>query len=95
MLFNFGLKALGGQNHDLLGFAVNRNDATKKCPEFPANRAPKKLNMAGLRLGLTKAEFSRIVATKIQWEGNIGRVFFESKRQWLPLKLIISHKTLR
>jgi hypothetical protein len=71
---------MGGQNHDLLGFAVSRNDATTKCPEFPSKRAPKKLNLAGLRLGLTKTEFSRIVATKIQWEDNVSRAFFESKR---------------
>jgi hypothetical protein len=71
---------MGGREHDLLGFAVSRNDTTKPCSKFPANRAPKILTLAGLRLGLTKAEFSRTVATSVQWDGNVGRAFFESKR---------------
>lgn len=78
---------MGGPEHDLLGFAVSRNDTTKPCPEFPANRVPKKLNLGGLRLGLTKAEFSRVVATNVQWEGNVGRVVFESKRTMIPSEI--------
>lgn len=78
---------MGGPNHGLLGFAVSRNDTTKPCPEFPANHAPKELNLAGLRLGLTKAEFSRVVATNVQWEKNVGRAFFESKRTMTPAEI--------
>lgn len=78
---------MGGPEHDLLGFAVSRNDTTKPCPEFPANRVPKKLNLGGLRLGLTKAEFSRVVAMNVQWEGSVGRVIFESKRTMTPSEI--------
>jgi len=78
---------MGGPEHDLLGFAVSRNDTTKPCSEFRSNRAPKKLNLAGLRLGLTKAEFSRAVATSVQWDGNVGRAFFESERTMSPAEI--------
>jgi hypothetical protein len=78
---------MGGPEHDLLGLAVSRSDTTKSCPRFPANRAPKQLNLGGLRLGLTKAEFSRVVAINIQWEGDIGRAFFESKRTMSPAEI--------
>ncbi len=71
---------MGGRNHQLLGFGISSNDATRPCATFPINRAPKTLNLGGLRLGQTKVAFSRVVATNVQWEGNIGRAFIESKR---------------
>ena len=36
---------------------------------------------------MSKVEFARLVATKVQWEGNIGRAFLESKRPMTPTEL--------
>ena len=29
---------------------------------------------------MTKAQFERVVATKVEWNGNISRAFYQSKR---------------
>lgn len=71
---------MGGRNHRLLGFRLSHDNAKEPCAEFPPDRAPKTLNLAGLHLGQTKAEFSRVVAANVRWEGVVGRAFIESKR---------------
>jgi len=71
---------MGGSNHILLGFGVTRNDEAKPCSPFPASQASSKLELAGLRLGMTKTDFSQVIKKKVQWEGNEGRASYESKR---------------
>jgi hypothetical protein len=71
---------MGGPEHELLGFGISEDDVSKPCGIFPEHQLPPELSIAGLRLGLSKTEFARILATKVQWEGNSGQVFFESKR---------------
>lgn len=73
---------LGGDIHELLGFAVSvqRISEQKKCAEFPVKKKPFKLNLAGLHLGMSKAEFEKVFTTKVKWNGNTGTIFFESKR---------------
>jgi hypothetical protein len=71
---------MGGREHQLLGFGVSGNNPALPCAKFPPDLAPKTLSLAGLRRGLTKAEFARVVTTKVQWEGNVGRAFIGSKR---------------
>jgi hypothetical protein len=86
-VINFLSGEMGGPDHHLLGFGVSGKDPTQPCTQFPASRAPKTLNLAGLRLSMSKVEFARLVATKVQWEGNIGRAFLESKRPMTPTEL--------
>ncbi len=38
------------------------------------------LKVAGLHLGMTKKDFERVVATRVEWDGNTGRASFHSKR---------------
>jgi hypothetical protein len=73
---------MGGSNHKLLGFAVSvpRSSEPKKCAEFPVNKRPLKLNLAGLHLGMAKAEFENVFTTKVKWNGTTGTTFFKSKR---------------
>lgn len=71
---------MGGGELDLLAFGVSDNDKTKPCAPFPKKWPSPRLELAGLRLGMTKAEFERVVATKVEWNGNIGRAFYQSKR---------------
>lgn len=78
---------MGGRAHRLLGFGVSGNNAALPCAEFPTGRASEPLYLAGLRRGLTKNEFARVVATDVQWEGNIGRAFLESKRPMTPSEI--------
>jgi hypothetical protein len=78
---------MGGPGHKLLGFGVRSNDPAQPCSELPANRAPANLNLAGLRLGMSDAEYARLVATEVRWEGDIGRAFIESKRPMTPAEL--------
>jgi hypothetical protein len=78
---------MGGSKHELLGFAVSKNDEAKPCSPYPSSQPPPMLELAGLRLGMTKANFSRAVRKKVQWEDDIGRVFFESKRPITPAEL--------
>jgi hypothetical protein len=75
---------MGGPEHQLLGFAVSSRDRAKACPNLPAKNAPLRLQLAGLYLGMTKEEFKHVVATKVEWDGNIGRAFFQSKRLMTP-----------
>lgn len=71
---------MGGSDKRLLGFAVSNTSLNKSCSNLPANRAPSELSLAGLRLGISKAEFARVTARPIKWNGSTARVFFESKR---------------
>jgi hypothetical protein len=78
---------LGGAEHDLLGFAISRNNQKKPCPAFPLSHAPKSLSLAGLYIGQSKAEFERVVATKVRWKRNTAYAFFESKKQITPSEI--------
>lgn len=78
---------MGGRGHRLLGFDISRDEATRPCAKFPAARAPRTLNLAGLRLGQSKAGFAHAVAANVRWEGNIGRVDFESTRTMTPAEM--------
>ena len=86
-LVHFLSGEMGGPNHKLLGFGVSVDDETQACPVFPTDHVPKTLNLAGLRLGQSRAQFSRAVKQKIEWDGNIGRAFIESKRPMTPTEL--------
>lgn len=71
---------MGRRELDLLAFGVSDSNKTKPCSPFPKKWPSPRLELAGLRLGMTKAAFERVVATKVEWDGNIGRVFYQSKR---------------
>jgi hypothetical protein len=73
---------MGGSNHKLLGFAVcvSRTSESEKCAGFPIEKKPLKLNLAGLHLGMSKAEFENVFSTKVKWNGTTGTALFESKR---------------
>ena len=71
---------MGGSELDLLAFGVSKSDKTKPCSPFPKKWPLPRLELAGLRLGMTKVQFERVVATKVEWNGNIGRAFYQSKR---------------
>ena len=86
-LVHFLSGEMGRPDHTLVGFGVSIDDETQPCPTFPTDHVPKTLNLAGLRLGQSRAEFSRAVKQKIEWNGNIGRTFFESKRPMTPTEL--------
>ncbi len=75
---------MGGQDQELLGFGIGIADAAQPCSSFPMDRTPKSLNLAGLRLGMTRAEFANVVKTDVRWEREIGRAFFESRRPMSP-----------
>lgn len=70
---------MGGRALDLLGFGISGAPGSRSCAEFRGREAPP-LALGGLRLGLSKDEFSRVVGRKVRWEGNVGRVAFESHR---------------
>lgn len=70
---------MGGQALDLLGFGISGSSASRSCAAFRGNEVPS-LQLGGLRPGLSRAEFSRVVGGKVRWEGNVGRVAFESRR---------------
>ncbi len=71
---------MGGSELDLLAFGVSNSDKTKPCSPFPKKWPSPRLELGGLRLGMTKAQFERVVATKVEWNGNISRAFYQSKR---------------
>jgi hypothetical protein len=71
---------MGGSELDLLAFGISGSDKTKPCSPFPTKWPSSRLELAGLRLGMTKAQFERVVATKVEWNANIGRAFYQSKR---------------
>ena len=71
---------MGGSELDLLAFGVSDSDKTKPCSPFPKKWPSPRLELAGLHLGMTKAEFERVITTKVEWNGNIGRAFYQSKR---------------
>lgn len=74
---------MGGPDHDLLGFGISGSSGSRACAEFRGPVVPS-LELGGLRPGLSKAEFSRIVGGKVDWNGNVGRVAFESRRPITP-----------
>lgn len=73
---------MGGSNHELLGFAISvpMSSEQKKCAEFPVKKISLKLNLAGLHLGMSKADFKKLFKRIVNWNGNTGTTFFESKR---------------
>jgi hypothetical protein len=80
---------MGGSHHELLGFAMSvpKTSEPKKCAEFPVQKRPLKLNLAGLHLGMSKAEFENFFTTKVKWNGTTGTTFFESKRDMTQKEL--------
>ncbi|MCA3061709.1 MAG: hypothetical protein ING60_18045 [Rhodocyclaceae bacterium] len=78
---------MGGPNHQLLGFAVSRVDDSTQCSKLTAGRLPNPLSLGGLKLGQSRAEFSRVLATKVTWDADVGRAVYESKRKMKPVDL--------
>lgn len=78
---------MGGSEHDLLAFGVSKSDKTKPCAPFPKKWPSPRLELAGLRLGMSKARFEQVVATKVEWNGNIGRAFYQSKRPMMSAEI--------
>jgi hypothetical protein len=72
---------LGGPENELLGVGLTRGDSTKRCAAWPKRRAAPALSVGGLRLGITKTEFRRAVATEVTWEGDVGSAFFNRRRK--------------
>ena len=71
---------MGGQDHELLGFAISINDSKQQCANYPENITPKMLHLGDLKLGQTKKEFARVVGVNVRWRKNIGRAYIERKR---------------
>ena len=72
---------LDGPDHDLGGFGFARQTERQPCSQWPPNRAKPKLNIAGLQLGMSIAEFKRSVGVPIRIEGQKVYASFESKRK--------------
>lgn len=86
---------MGGSELDLLAFGISDNDKTKPCSPFPKKWPSPRLELAGLRLGMTKDQFERVVATKVEWNGNIGRAFYQSKRPMTSAEIDAQSEDIR
>ncbi|MCQ4145982.1 hypothetical protein [Vogesella sp. AC12] len=82
---------MGGPDHDLLGLGIAGSSGSRSCAEFRGSEVPS-LELGGLRLGLSKAEFSRVVGGKVEWDGDVGRVAFESRRPITPAEFSLLPK---
>lgn len=71
---------MDGPEHGLGGFGFARETKRQPCAPWPNSLARPELAIAGLRLGLTLDEFTRIVATPVQTDNNERYAFFESKK---------------
>ncbi len=79
-VLHFLSEEMGGPNHELLGFGVSGHDPSAKCASFPRELLDLELNIAGLRLGLTRTEFENLSLTSVNWKGDTGYTFFSSKK---------------
>jgi hypothetical protein len=86
---------MGGSELDLLAFGISGSDKTKPCSPFPKKWPSSRLELAGLRLGMTKAQFERVVATKVEWNGDIGRAFYQSKLPMTSAEIDVQPKNVR
>ena len=94
-LVHFLSGEMGGSSHQLLGFAFSGDNAALRCGELPASYRPVSLDLDGLRLGLTKAEFAHVAGTNVRWDANVGRVSIESRRPMTPSDLADFPKIIR
>jgi hypothetical protein len=69
-----------GGGVDLIGFGASKNQVYKTCTRPNDPKSLLKLPLGGINIGMTKAEFSKVINKKVLWENNVGHVFFESKR---------------
>jgi hypothetical protein len=69
-----------GGGIDLIGFGASKNQIYKTCTKPNDPKSLLKLPLAGISIGMTKAEFSKVINKKVQWKNNVGLAFFESKR---------------
>jgi hypothetical protein len=68
----------GGPAHQLLGFGLSSKP--EDCAEPRNARLPKPLQIAGLKLGMSRDEFSRRMPANLRWYGETGRAVFSSRR---------------
>ena len=69
-----------GGGVDLIGFGASKNQIYKTCTKPHDPKSLLKLPLAGINIGMTKAEFSKITNKRVQWKDNVGHIFFDSKR---------------
>lgn len=84
---------LGGPALLLLGFdlatlTAGHAETTKnECPRWRRVRPGcPNLNIGSLRLGISKAEFSRLVSNEIQWDGDVASTSFETRRKMTKIE---------
>jgi hypothetical protein len=84
---------LGGSALLLLGFdlatlTADEADVRKgNCPRWTRSvRGYPELKLGTLPLGITKAEFSRLLSNQIQWAGDVASTSFESRRKMTTIE---------
>ncbi len=70
---------LGRSQHELEGFGLARKTDRKPCSKWPASKSAPKLVLSGLELGMSAAEFRRVLGVKVQSEGKEMVARFEGK----------------
>jgi hypothetical protein len=72
----------GGAVLGLLGFQLRRGstDVAQHCRQLPRHYADASRSLGGLRLGMSKAEFSALVGAPVQWDGETARRLYESEQ---------------
>jgi hypothetical protein len=86
-LISFLSGEMGGNDLELLGFGISERDTGKPCSPMPVELIPAPFALSGLRLKMTKADFELVVATNVQWDGEVGRAFYESKRPMTDVEI--------
>lgn len=68
---------------ELSGFEVREpgSVAAEGCRELRGRRAAEAAQLAGLRLGMSKAEFSAVVGEPVRWDGDSGERDYESEEK--------------
>ncbi|GAA5009517.1 hypothetical protein FNZ56_02275 [Pseudoluteimonas lycopersici] len=70
---------IGGET-DLIGFSFSNVPRTH-CATWPSTMPVPSMELAGLRLGMGKEEFSAAVGGEFHWENGEGNAYFESQRK--------------
>jgi hypothetical protein len=82
---------LAGEMHwgerRLDAFGLEWDDPSRPCNDFPPGKAPAKLEIGGIHLGMTRAEFERVVGPITEWHGDEGFVEIDSTRPMTPADL--------
>ena len=73
---------------DLIGFGASKDQVYETCSEPLDPKSLLKRPLAGINIGMTKAEFLNATNSKIKWDGNVGLAFFDSKRPMTKNEII-------